>query len=222
MRNAVVLGASRGIGFEFARQLLRQGYNVYATARKKEDLRKLTNLGARGLELDVTNSVSVAGLSCQLDDMKFDLAVYVSGVYGPESGSQYVPSMNDFDQVMHTNVWGAMQLIPLISPLLTNSQGKFIFISSLMGSIAQTQSSFGWVYRASKAALNMTIKAAAADYPKTIFAVMNPGWVKTDMGGSQATLEVNESVSGMLQVINKLTLKDSGTFQSYDGRAMNW
>jgi NAD(P)-dependent dehydrogenase (short-subunit alcohol dehydrogenase family) len=115
-----------------------------------------------------------------------------------------------------------MQSIPLLAPMLEITNGKFIFISSLMGSISATQSSFGWIYRASKAALNMIVKAASFDYPRVIFSVMNPGWVKTDMGGESAPTLVDQSVKGMLSVISKLSLNDSGSFQSFDERSMNW
>jgi NAD(P)-dependent dehydrogenase (short-subunit alcohol dehydrogenase family) len=106
--------------------------------------------------------------------------------------------------------------------MLEITKGKFIFISSLMGSISATQSSFGWIYRASKAALNMSVKAASMDYPRVTFSVMNPGWVKTDMGGESAPTSVDQSVKGMLSVISKLSLNDSGSFQSFDERSINW
>lgn len=222
MKTALVIGASRGIGHEFVSQLLSSGYFVYATARKQEDIEKLNQLGSIGLELDVSSPSSVAGLGWHLDGIKIDLCLYVAGVYGPNLGATEVPNSSDFDAVMHVNVLGAMQLIPIIAPALETSRGRLVFISSLMGSIEATQSSFGWIYRASKAALNMAVKAAAFDYPNAILTLMNPGWVQTAMGGSQAPTTPSASVSGMLEVIEELTLKDSGSFKSFDQRAMSW
>jgi NAD(P)-dependent dehydrogenase (short-subunit alcohol dehydrogenase family) len=80
----------------------------------------------------------------------------------------------------------------------------------------------GWVYRVSKAALNMAVHSARNDYPNMTLITMNPGWVKTDMGGAQAPTSVVQSVSGMLSVIEKTKPSESGSFQSYDGRKMGW
>jgi NAD(P)-dependent dehydrogenase (short-subunit alcohol dehydrogenase family) len=222
MRSALILGASKGIGREFVNQLLADGWCVYATARKAQDIQKLTLAGAKAITLDVTVPSSIAGLGWHLDGVVLDLVVYVAGVYGPNLSSDQVPSVHEFDHVMHTNVLGAMQSIPLLAPHLSKEGGKFIFISSLMGSIAQTQSSFAWIYRASKAALNMVVKAASSDYSPSIFVAMNPGWVKTDMGGNSAPTSVKDSVFGMLQIISQLKSSDSGSFQSFDARHMDW
>jgi NAD(P)-dependent dehydrogenase (short-subunit alcohol dehydrogenase family) len=127
-----------------------------------------------------------------------------------------------FDATMHANVLGAMQVIPLVAPLVGAARGKFAFITSGMGSIGDAESSMGWVYRASKAALNMAVHSARNDYPNVTLVTMNPGWVRTDMGGASAPTSVADSVSGMLTVIERLKPSDSGSFQSYDGRKMQW
>jgi NAD(P)-dependent dehydrogenase (short-subunit alcohol dehydrogenase family) len=119
---------------------------------------------------------------------------------------------------MHTNVLGAMQAIPQVAPLVEAVNGKFIFITSEMGHIAGASSSFGWAYRVSKAALNMAVASAQNDYPEAIFTALSPGWVKTDMGGPGAALEVDRSVSAMRQTIAGLTKKQRGAFLNYDGR----
>lgn len=222
MTSALIIGASRGIGKEFVTQLLNSEWTVYACARDLKDIDLLEQQGAKGILLDVTDPTSIVGLGRSLEVVDLDLVIYVAGIYGPEFGSRLVPSAAEFDKVMHTNVLGAMQSIPLLAPMLEITKGKFIFISSLMGSISATQSSFGWIYRASKAALNMSVKAASMDYPRVTFSVMNPGWVKTDMGGESAPTSVDQSVKGMLSVISKLSLNDSGSFQSFDERSMNW
>jgi NAD(P)-dependent dehydrogenase (short-subunit alcohol dehydrogenase family) len=222
MTSALIIGASRGIGKEFVTQLLNSEWTVYACARDLKDIDLLEQQGAKGILLDVTDPTSIVGLGRSLEVVDLDLVIYVAGIYGPEFGSRLVPSAAEFDKVMHTNVLGAMQSIALLAPMLEITKGKFIFISSLMGSISATQSSFGWIYRASKAALNMSVKAASMDYPRVTFSVMNPGWVKTDMGGESAPTSVDQSVKGMLSVISKLSLNDSGSFQSFDERSMNW
>jgi NAD(P)-dependent dehydrogenase (short-subunit alcohol dehydrogenase family) len=102
------------------------------------------------------------------------------------------------------------------------ARGRFIVISSSMGSIGETDSGHGWLYRTSKAALNMALKSAAADYPQATLAALCPGWVRTDMGGANAPLAVEDSVAGMLKVIEGLRLEDSGSFWDYSGRRVAW
>jgi NAD(P)-dependent dehydrogenase (short-subunit alcohol dehydrogenase family) len=222
MTTALIIGASRGIGREFVRQLLANKYKVFATARDDESLARLQSEGAQAIRTDVTVPESLAELPWRLDGEKLDLVVYVAGVFESFDGATEPPALAAFDATMHANVLGAMQSISLLAPFVTSSTGRFVFITSGMGSIAEAESSMGWIYRASKAALNMAVHSASHDYPDIALITMNPGWVKTDMGGSGAPTSVTDSVAGMLSVIGKVKLSDSGSFQSYDGRKMAW
>lgn len=222
MSTALIIGASRGIGRELVRQLLADRWQVFATARDDAAVAALQSEGAAAFKIDVTQPEALAGLGWQLDGVKLDLAMYVAGVSGPIGGSSAPPAAAEFDAVMHANVLGAMQSVPLIAPLVEAVNGKFIFISSIMGSIAETQGSSVWTYRTSKAALNMAVKAASFDYPKATMVVMHPGWVKTDMGGPNASISVEESVGGMRRVIDTLSIRDSGTFWNQAGKALPW
>jgi NAD(P)-dependent dehydrogenase (short-subunit alcohol dehydrogenase family) len=223
MPAALVIGASRGIGRELVRQLLATGWQVHATARTDAALAELQAAGAMPLKLDVTRPESLAGLGWQLDDVKLDLAIYVAGVYGPaHQGATSPPTQADFDAVMHANVLGAMQAVPLVAPMVEQAGGRFVVISSGMGSIAEAEGSYGWIYRASKAALNMAVKSASFDYPKATMLAVCPGWVRTDMGGEDAALAVEDSVAGMLKVILARRLEESGSFWNHAGRRMAW
>ena len=223
MPTALIIGASRGIGREYARQLKQDGWKVYATARDSASLDALRDEGMEALKLDVAKTESLATLSWQLDGLKFDLAVYVSGVLGPQQDAKDAPTTADFDEVMHTNVLGAMQITPLIAPLVEAARGKFVFITSGMGSIAESgESGPWWIYRVSKAALNMAVKSAAHDFPKATFVAMCPGWVQTDMGGPNATTPVDVCVTNMRQVLDGLKQSDSGIYINHAGRHLPW
>ncbi len=221
-RTAIVIGASRGIGREFVRQLLADGWEVFATARDPQALALLEEDGAHAMKIDVTRPESLAELPWKLDGEKIDLALYVAGVLPGWGGAAEAPTIAAFDATMHANVLGAMQALPLLAPFVAAATGRFVFISSVMGSIAGASSSMAWLYRASKAALNMAVVSARHDYPDLTLAVLHPGWVRTDMGGPDATVDVRDSVSGMMKVIAKLKPSDSGGFYGYDGREIAW
>ncbi len=221
-KTALVIGASRGIGRECVRQLLAGGWKVFATARSAGALAALEDEGAQALKIDVTKPESLAELAWKLDGEQVDLALYVAGVLPTWDGAAEPPTADAFNATMQANVLGAMQALPLLAPLVGAGRGKFVFVSSSLGSIAEAQSSLAWVYRASKAALNMAVYSARNDYPELTLAVIHPGWVRTDMGGPDATTSVEDSVAGMLAQIGQLTPADTGAFISYDGRTLRW
>jgi NAD(P)-dependent dehydrogenase (short-subunit alcohol dehydrogenase family) len=214
--NTLILGASRGLGLEFVRQYRAAGDTVIATARDDESLARLQALGAKALKVDVTDPASISGLGWQLDGEKIDVALYVAGVMS-RGGATAPPARDDFDRVMRTNVWGAMQAIPQVAPMVEAARGKFAFISSQMGHISGVDSSYSWVYRASKAALNMAVAAAQPDYPKATFLVLSPGWVQTDMGGENAPLAADASVEWMRRTIELAYKHRHVPFLDYDG-----
>jgi NAD(P)-dependent dehydrogenase (short-subunit alcohol dehydrogenase family) len=112
----------------------------------------------------------------------------------------------------------------VVAPALLKSKGKFVFISSRMGSIGLMASAVAPTYRASKAALNAVVKATSIEYgPQGVTAfVMHPGWVKTDMGGADADIEPVVSISGMRKVIASATPESNGKFFNYDGAELAW
>lgn len=222
MSTALIIGASRGIGREFVRQLLAAGWKVFATARDAAALAALQAEGAQAIRLDVTQPESMAALGWQLDGEKLDLAVYVAGVYGPAHQLGVPPQAAEFDRVMHTNVLGAMQAIALVGPLVEAARGRFAVLSSGLGSIGEAKSSDAWLYRVSKAGLNMALRSAAFDYPHAIFVALDPGWVRTDMGGKLAPSAVDDSVRDLLRVIGGLVTDDSGSYRSHSGRRLAW
>ena len=217
MPTTLLLGASRGIGLELARQAVAAGERVIATARSDDGLATLRELGCQVLKLDVANPASVSGLAWQLDGEKIDTAWHVAGVMCSRADATQPPTQQDFDRVMHANVLGAMQAIPQVAPLLAPG-GRFGFVSSVMGRIATVDNSRAWVYRTSKAALNMAVVSAQSAWPTAIMVCLHPGWVQTDMGGGAAPVTPEASATGLRRVMAALTPADRGAYIQYDGQ----
>jgi NAD(P)-dependent dehydrogenase (short-subunit alcohol dehydrogenase family) len=225
MANVLVIGASRGIGYEFVQQYVDQGARVFGTHRSEEDRIKLRDLGAETLKLDVMEINDVAGIAWQLDGERFDVVVMNAGVYGPRTSTiLQSPSLDDFDSVMRTNVLAPMRLVPMVAPLLESSRGTLAFISSKMGSIEESWASYGMLYRTSKASLNMVAKLTHADFsPRGVRVIsLHPGWVRTDMGGPNAEVDAEHSVSGMRAVIANPQEHPSGGFYDFRGKRIAW
>jgi len=177
------------------------------------------------LKLDVLDPNDLAAFSWQMDDEQIDILIMNAGDYGPRTSStQRPPTLKEFDQVMHTNVLSAMRLLPVVSPLLSRSHGTLAFVSSRMGSIAEAGASYGMLYRASKAAVNIVGKLAHADLSGLGVRVisLHPGWVRTDMGGPNADVEVAASVAGMRRVLAQAQAHPSGGFYDYRGQTLAW
>jgi len=225
MTTVLLIGASRGIGHELARQYLAEGCRVIATARSDDGLASLKALGAQTLRLDVANPASNSGLSWQLDGEKIDLAIYVAGAMDRASANT-PPTLDSFDAVMHTNVMGAMQVIPQIAPMVQETKGVIACISSVMGSMQETTSGNAALYRVSKAALNMVVRCTQAEQPDVTVLAIHPGWVQTDMGGAQAPLTPEQSASSLRQTLERICTQprpeDRGAFMNHDGQSLPW
>jgi NAD(P)-dependent dehydrogenase (short-subunit alcohol dehydrogenase family) len=218
----LIVGASRGIGLELATQYLADGARVFATARDDASLAKLRSLGARVLRLDVTDTDSVSGLAWQVNGEAFDTVVVNAGVYGPTTSGLETPTQADFDRVMHTNVLGPMRVIPQLADALAEGS-RLGVISSRMGSMGMRAGADGWLYRASKAAVNSVLKdASIALAGRAVCVALHPGWVRTDMGGEGADLDVADSVRALRGTLAALTPEDNGRFLNYDGQALDW
>jgi NAD(P)-dependent dehydrogenase (short-subunit alcohol dehydrogenase family) len=209
MTTILVIGASRGIGLEFVRQYREAGCRVIATVRDDAGRERVQALGAQALTVDVAHPASVSGLAWMLDGEKIGVALYVAGVIR-RPGALTPPTREDFDAVMHANVLGAMQAIPQVAPLVADARGVFAFLSSSMSQIGSVPGSDSWLYRTSKAALNMAVAAAQHDYPGATLVTIDPGWVQT-------------SVRGMRETLAGLTPADKGHLLHHDGRrAAHW
>ena len=222
MNKVLIVGASRGIGLEFVRQYREAGDAVTATARSEDGLARIQALGAKALTLDVAHAAGAAALAWPIDGEAFDVVVLNAGVYGPRSTGLEAPTAEEFDTVMHTNVLGAMRVLPQVVDALAPG-ARLAVISSRMGSMGLRTSPAGWLYRASKAALNSVLKDASLVLTgKAVCVAFHPGWVRTDMGGTGADLDVATSVADMRRTLAALTAADNGAYLNHDGQPLAW
>lgn len=222
MPTALIIGASRGIGRELVRQYAADGWRVIATARTEADCKHLAEMRAHAYQLDVTSADSIAALGWNLEGEMLDVAFLNAGQFGPRHDS--FPTEEEFDTVMHTNVLAAMRLLPIIAPMACSVRGKVAVMSSIMGSIGQRGGANATLYRASKAALNSVLVDTAIKFGPlgATCIAFHPGWVKTDMGGEGAEIEVDISVAGLRATLARVGAEANGTFLNYDGTPIPW
>ena len=215
MKSILILGASRGLGRALTEAYLAQGQRVIATVRKSEDMAPLQALGAQVLQVDLADPASVSGLAWQLDGKSINLALYVAGVWDGHAAG-VPPTQQQFDKVMHSNVLGFMQALPQIAPMVQETGGVIAAFSSEMSLLGSADES-AWLYRVSKAALNMAVASACQQWPGLTLLALDPGWTQTDMGGPGATAPLAESVRGLMNVLTQVQPEDRGSLWRYDG-----
>jgi NAD(P)-dependent dehydrogenase (short-subunit alcohol dehydrogenase family) len=218
MPTVLITGANRGIGFEFTRQYSADGWDVIATARQSSG--ELESLDVRVEPLELTDLDSVATFGERID--RLDLLIANAGTWIPEQAE----SSDD------GRAWADMMISNAIAPYLlaksvlrhvADAKGKLMALTSGMGSIGE--SSGGYIpYRSSKAALNMAWHALAIEVKRhgIVAAVLDPGWVKTRMGGPNAPTPPAQSVREMRALIERLGPVDSGGFFKRDGSRHAW
>lgn len=224
MRRALVVGASRGIGLEFAKQYAGDGWTVLATHRAPADAARLQAIGAQPLALDVLDTDAPAKLAAAIGEA-VELAIINAGIHGPRQiRIGHPPSTADFDAVMHTNVLAPMRLLAALAGPLQAARGTLALITSRMGSVSAASTPNSLLYRVSKAAENMLAKAAHIELAAGGVRVLalHPGWVRTDMGGPNADVALEESVHGMRRVLSDASSYPGGCFFDYRGEALAW
>ena len=220
----LVTGANRGIGLELARQYGEAGWHVIGTARKPDSATELEGLGARVVQLDVTDAASIDQLVSELDGQPIDLLVNNAGIISRNNALD-ATDIEMAEKILDVNVLGPMRVTQALMPnLMAGDRKTIVNMTSGLGSIAGNQSGGFYGYRESKAALNMFTRSLASDLSGEGFIVvaMNPGWVQTDMGGPNAAITPEQSVKGIRTVVDSLTPKDSGTFRVYSGEEQPW
>jgi NAD(P)-dependent dehydrogenase (short-subunit alcohol dehydrogenase family) len=218
MPNALILGASRGLGLGLAGELARRKWTVWGTVRKEEDRPALEQAGAKTAIADITDPASITALKPALSQL--DLLFVNAGISEPadlgtidEAGVGHLFMTNAVGPVR-----AALALVDCLAPT-----GMIAFMSSRMGSVSLTTADNKAMYRASKAALNSMTRAMMPRFGlERPVLTLHPGWVATDMGGSGADLDVPTSVSGLADVIEERRGKAGSCFLDYSGSALAW
>ncbi|MEZ5458941.1 MAG: SDR family oxidoreductase [Steroidobacteraceae bacterium] len=232
----LITGANRGIGLEFVRQYAERGWAVIATARKPAEATELAALaqqhkGVRIEMLDVASVDSIAALGKRLAGQPLDVLVNNAGVLG-DLPPQTIGSLDQdtFEYVMAVNTFGALKLSEALKPnLLASGQKKVFAMTSGLGSSELTARRGGfYAYRMSKAALNIGFRALAADWRAEgiMVGIIAPGMVETQLlrqsGFPGRGISTAESVTGMIKVIDGMTLDNNGRAINYDGSVIPW
>lgn len=224
MGSWLVTGANRGIGLEFARKVSGRGERVVGTARQPERADELRETGARVEALDVGDDASVAALARSLDGEVLDVLVLNAAVGEAGPGvAHLVPA--DVERTLNVNAVGAVRVMRALLPnLRAGKRRTIVALSSGLASIERNAEG-GWIaYRMAKAALNMFLRSAASELSRDGFTcvLIDPGWVRTAMGGKDAPITTDASVEAMLRVIDGLRPSDSGRFLDRRGRDVPW
>jgi NAD(P)-dependent dehydrogenase (short-subunit alcohol dehydrogenase family) len=225
MPTALITGANRGLGLEFARQYAAEGWRIIATVRDPNgagDLRAIDgDVDVR--RLDFNDDIFDTDWDAVAGEEPLDLFIANAGTWGPER----IESPDDAAGWINALAVNTVVPVLLADHLVTNlaaRKGKMVAITSKMGSIADNNSGGYIAYRSSKAALNAAWRSLSIEVARQgiIAAVLHPGWVQTRMGGANAPLTPDQSVAGMRQVIAGLTPDQAGGFFNYDGAVIPW
>lgn len=229
-RSALVVGASRGLGLGLATELQRRSWNVVATARDAAGEQRLRELTARTggqirvEHLDINDDAGIAALRRRLDDTVFDL-VFVNAGISPRGRTDAADASRDeAAAVFLTNAVAPMRVARAFVDRVRDGPGIVAFMSSGLGSVADKIDSYSELYSASKAALNSLSRsfAAALGGRRVTVLAIAPGWVRTDMGGAGAPLSIEQSVRGIVDVLESRAGTRRHGFVDYRGREVAW
>lgn len=225
-RTVVIIGASRGIGREMCRLYAERGDRVIAGVRALPAV-----IGASAMSsliqyrvVDVGSPLSVGAFQDALAGTPVDILINSAGVLGGDR-----QNLDDMDYEAWRHAFDINTIAPFLvtTALLDNlraaDEAKVITLTSQMGSLNQ-RSTGSYAYRSSKAAANkvMQVMALELEAEGIVVCPVHPGWVKTDMGGPQADITVEESASGLVTLIDRLTLAQTGRFWTWEGVEHPW
>lgn len=224
-KTALIIGASRGIGLGLVRQLHAEGWQVTATVRSPARATELQALSGVQIEsLDIDDGAALDVLVQRLQGQVFDLLFVNAGVLGPSHQSAAQATAEELGQLFMTNVTAPIRLAARLVGQLRPQTGVLAFMSSGLGSVANPEGNNLALYKASKAALNSLTNSFVCELPEprpTVLS-MHPGWVKTDMGGENAMVEVADSCRGLIAQVERFAGQGGHHFVDYQGQKIAW
>ena len=224
-RTVLIIGASRGLGLGLARQFSSEGWQVIATVRdpaRAEALRALGNVRIEALEMD--DAASLERLAERLAGIRLDVLYVNAGIAGPQDKPATAANQAEVGELFFTNAVAPVRLAERLLPLVDPARGVIVFMSSILGSV-ETGPGMGMaLYGASKAALNHLTRTFVAGLGETSLTVlsMHPGWVKTDMGGDEAPLDVATSARGMVEQVTRAIGQGGHRYVDFQGQGLAW
>ncbi len=229
-KTILITGASRGIGLGFTESFLGKGHQVFAVTRQMETpaLQNLQKLHPDLLTIVVASVSDPNGRASVREQVlaktnRIDWLINNAGIYPEGDDDLNTLTPENLRQAFEVNTITPIFVVRELLPLLKKSQQpKTFHVTSLMGSLSDNTSGGSYGYRMSKAALNMAVKSLAIDYPDIASILLHPGWVRTDMGGEQAPTSINESVQGMIAVMERSGVRQTGQFFDYEGDSIAW
>ena len=224
-KTALIIGASRGLGLGLVKTLLSDGWQVTATVRNPQNAQALQALGDVRIEkLDMDDQQAVIALSQQLKGDVFDLLFVNAGVKGPDVQTPGGATLAEVGQLFFTNAVAPINLAQRFAGQIRADSGVLAFMSSVLGSVTMPDSPDLALYKASKAALNSMTNSFVtqlSDQKLTVLS-LHPGWVKTDMGGEGADIDVETSTRGLIDQVNAYSGKGGHHFVNYKGETIPW
>ena len=224
-RSILIIGASRGLGLGLAGEFAAPGWAVTATVRSAAQQAPLQALpGVRVEQLEMTDPDSLAQLAGRLSGQSFDVIFVNAGVAGPDHHSTAQATAEEMGQLFLTNAVAPLRVAERLLPNLAAEHGLIVFMSSILGSI-ETGAGLGMpLYGASKAALNHLVQCfvRTQDNPKLGVVLMHPGWVRTDMGGADAPLDIDSSCKGMVRQVSAAVSQPGLRYLDFEGNPLPW
>lgn len=225
MPSVLIVGASRGIGLEFAKQYAQAGWQVHATYRTPaSELENIADI--KTYKLEATSEEDIKQTQAALGDTPIDLLIINAGIYGQSDAYFGHTDKQLWSNAFEVNTIAPMKIAEAFVENVAASDKKIIAaLSSKMGSMADNGSGGSYVYRSSKAALNAVMKSMSIDLADEYginVVVLHPGWVITDMTGTNALITTEESVKGMMSLMEGLSVQDRGKFFDYKGNEILW
>ncbi len=228
MPQALIIGASRGLGLGLADQFAAHGWEVTGTVRGPSaalsQLAKSSAGKVRIEDVDIRDAASCLALRERLAGEAFDLLLVNAGVGGPPGKTPRDVTDAEFTDLFVANALGPVRLAEMLVKQVKPQSGVIAMMTSLLGSVASNTAGGLELYRASKAALNSLTRSFIARHRDKGLTVLSlhPGWVKTDMGGPGADIEIETSVSGLTRVIERAIADRKDGYFDYKGNEIPW